>query len=256
MKVKVLSKKGDKLEFVLEESSPAFANELRRIMVTEVPVLAVEWADITENSSVLYDEVIAHRLGLIPLVFDPKKFNFTENCRCGGKGCPSCQVVFALEKTGPATVYSGDLKSSNKTVRPKDEGFPIVELLENQKLKLEATARLGLGKTHSKFQAANVGYQYWPEVRKAKKGEAEKLEDCPKQFFTLKAGRPVIKDLVKLDVNKSCRIGSYILELDPTRFVFRVESISGLNTVDIVERAAEILAGKGKEFGKLVGKLK
>jgi DNA-directed RNA polymerase subunit D len=256
MKIKILGKKGDKLEFLLEGSSPAFANELRRIMVTEVPVLAVEFVNIVENTSALYDEMIAHRLGLIPLVFDPKKFNFVEDCKCGGKGCPLCQAVFALEKSGPATVYSGDMRSSNKDVKPKDNGFPVTELLDGQNIKLEAVAQLGTGKTHSKFQAANASYQYFPEIRKAKKGEAEKLEECPKQFFTLKDGKPVIKDFTKLDINGSCRIGDYILELNPTKFIFRVESVSGLKPEDIAIKAAEILAGKGEEFGKLVGKLK
>ena len=102
MKIKILSRKGDTIRFVAEGITPAFANALRRIMISEIPVLAIEWVDFRENSSILFDEVIAHRLGLLPLKFDPEKMNFTEDCRCEGKGCPSCQVAFSLEKAGPS----------------------------------------------------------------------------------------------------------------------------------------------------------
>lgn len=257
MNVKILKRKGPKLEFILNGSTPAFANELRRVMISEIPVLAIEWINMIDNSSVLYDEMIAHRLGLIPLIFDPEKFNFIEKCECGGKGCPLCQVIFALEKTGPCTVYSGDLKSSNKNVKPIDDRFPILELLEGQKIKLEAVAQLGIGKTHSKFQAANASYQYFPEIRKVRKGEdVSELEECPKQFFTIKDGKPIINDLVKLDINKKCKINGYILELNTTKFVFRVESISGLKPEYIVIKAAEIIAERGEEFRKMIEKIK
>ena len=131
MKIKILEKKGDKLTFQLDNATPGFANALRRIMITEVPNLAVEWADIHDNNSILFDEVIASRLGLIPLKFDPTKFVSNEECKCGGKGCPLCQVVLALDKDGPGIAYSGDLKSSNKDVKPISPNFPIVELLQN-----------------------------------------------------------------------------------------------------------------------------
>ena len=163
MKIRILRKKGGIMEFTIEGVTPAFANALRRIMISEIPVLAVEWIDFHDNSSVLFDEVIAHRIGLIPLIFDPKKFNFTEDCVCEGKGCPSCQAVFALNKKGPCMAYSGDMKSSNRDVKPVDSKFPIVELLENQSIKLEAISRLGLGTDHAKFQASNAAYKYQPE---------------------------------------------------------------------------------------------
>ncbi len=163
MKIRMIRKRGDRIEFTAEGVTPAFANALRRIMISEIPVLAIEWIDIHNNDSVLFDEVIAHRLGLIPIKFDPKKFNFTEDCVCGGKGCPSCQAVFILDKKGPCMVYSSDLKSSNRDVKPTDKRFLIVELLEKQSIKLEAVSRLGLGIDHAKFQAANAAYKYQPE---------------------------------------------------------------------------------------------
>ena len=209
MNIRVLRKRGDTMEFTVDGITPAFANALRRIMISEVPVLAVEWIDVHENTSVLFDEIISHRLGLMPIVFEPTKFNFSDECKCGGKGCPLCQVVFALERTGPGVVYSGDLKSSNKSVKPTDPKFPIVELLEGQKIKLEAIARLGVGQKHAKFQAANATYKYQPET--------------PTK--------------------------------NPTKFLFRVETISGLKTDYIVSKSVEILETHATEFKKQLSKL-
>lgn len=164
MNIKIVKKGKEKMEFVLGGSSISFANALRRIMVSEVPVLAIDWLEVEENNSAIFDEMIAQRMGLIPLSFDPEKFNFQDGCKCGGKGCTLCQVVFVVEKTGPCMVYSKDMKSSNKGVMPASPDFPITELLEGQRLKLEATARLGIGKEHAKFQAANAVYQNHPET--------------------------------------------------------------------------------------------
>lgn len=259
MKVKILSKKGEKLSFLLEDSTPAFANALRRVIMTEVPVLAVEWVDIHDNNSILFDEMIASRLGLIPLKFDPSKFSKPDECKCGGKGCPLCQVVLALEKTGPGTAYSGDLKSSNKDVKPTSPAFPIVDLLKNQGVRLEAIARLGTGKQHAKFQAANAAYQYYPEaithdIEKAKKA----LKPCPADVMEAKGTKVTINDPARYETcmrYADLSEGGFEIKCDPTRFIFNVESISGLDPGYIVTKAAEILEGKAEGFMKELSKV-
>src|SRR3989344_8156217 len=112
MKIEIIEKSGNNLKFSLEESTPAFANTLRRIMISEVPTLAIEDVELFDNSSALYDEMIALRLGLIPLTTNVKDYNFRDECTCKGKGCSKCTVTFALNKKGPGAVFSGDLKSS------------------------------------------------------------------------------------------------------------------------------------------------
>ena len=159
MKVKMLKKSKERIEFEVEGLTPALAGELRRIMVSEIPTMAIEWIDFHKNESVLWDEIIASRLGLIPLVFEPKFYNMKGGCKCGGKGCAHCQVAFALKKKGPCMVYSEDLKSSDKKVKPVYGKIPIVELMDGQELEFEATAQLGLGKEHAKWQGAVVGYE-------------------------------------------------------------------------------------------------
>ncbi len=261
MKVHVLNKRGDTLVFVLDGATPAFANALRRLMISEVPTLAVEWVDFHTNGSVLFDEIIAHRLGLIPLVFDPKKLNPKDSCKCGGKGCPLCEVVFALEKKGPAMVRSGDLRSSNRAVKPTSPNFPIVELLKDQSIKFEARAQLGTGRQHAKWQAASASYQYYPELEVSRDCSLHDLRkcvsECPKGVLTLKGNKLTLKDPVRCDLCLKCEsvTDGVKVRADPNRFIFRVETVSGLSPAEIVGQAGEILQAKAEEFKKKADKL-
>jgi DNA-directed RNA polymerase subunit D len=127
-----------KLEVDLKETTPSFANALRRIILSEVPVTAVEEVSIKENNSALQDELLAHRLSLIPVE---------------GEG------IVKLQAEGPKTVTSGDLQAEGKLKIPNKE-IPIIELLDNQKVDLSAKVIEGTGKEHAKWQAAIVGYKY------------------------------------------------------------------------------------------------
>jgi DNA-directed RNA polymerase subunit D len=260
LKIKIISKKGDTWRFVLDGATPALANALRRIMISEVPTLAIEWVDFNDNTSALFDEVVAHRLGMIPLIFDPKKFNFARECKCKGKGCPLCQVVFALEKSGPSTACSGDMKSSNRGVKPANPDFPIVKLLKGQHLKLEAFAVLGEGKEHAKWQAANVSYQYLPQLEVKNFRDFKKLVSaCPKGVLAVKKRKLVLTDPFTCDECRVCEDVSdkgVEIKSDPERFVFRVESISGLDPRHIISEAARILEVKANEFKSEIKNIK
>jgi len=260
LKIKIISKKGDAWRFLLDGTTSAFANALRRIMISEVPNLAIEWVDFHDNTSALFDEVVAHRMGMLPLQFDPKKFNFAEECKCKGKGCPLCQVVFFLEKSGPSTVYSGDMKSSNRSVKPVNPDFPIVKLLKGQNLKLEAIAVLGRGKDHIKWQPANVSYQYLPllEVKDAK--DLKRIvKECPKGVLGVKNRKLVLVNPFGCDECRVCEdvSGNGVeIKSDPGKFVFMVESISGLDPKHVVLEAAGILEGKANEFKSEIKNIK
>ncbi len=255
MHVSVLSKSDQKIEFVLSDTTPAFANALRRAMISEVPTLAVDYVDILDNTSVLFNEVLAHRIGLMPLEFESGKLNKVEDCKCEGKGCGLCQVVLALEKTGPCMVYSKDFKSANKDVKPVDGDIVIAELLENQSLKLEATARLGTGREHAKWQAAVVGYQYYPDVEVSNQAKAKKFaSDNKLEFLNSKLE---VEDARTIDViGTKDPEGSFEIKGNPKKFVFTVETISGLGVSDIVLQALNVLEEKATEFRKQLKALK
>jgi DNA-directed RNA polymerase subunit D len=259
LKIKILEKTDKEIKFLLEDSNPQFANALRRIMTVEIPILAIDSVDFSVNESVLYNEVIAHRMGLIPLIFDPKDFHFKEEHE-DGKTDSECEVIFAINKKGPVMVYSKDMKSSNPDVKPLYDNIPIVELFDDQKLKLEASASLGLGLKHARYQAAIAFYRYYPIVKVNGKitNPGEVVKACPKDSIKIQDN--------KVSVNPSCDLCNECLKFvkpegalditgDNTKFIFSVETISGLKADEIILSADDILKEKIKDFGKEVGKI-
>src|SRR5947199_5491612 len=121
MDIKVLNREQDTLRFVLSDVSPAFANAIRRIILAEVPVMAIDDVVILENSSVLYDEILAHRLGMVPIKTDLERYILPEKCDCGSPlGCHKCRVLLVLDASAQdkiKTVYSGDLVSEDRDIR-------------------------------------------------------------------------------------------------------------------------------------------
>jgi DNA-directed RNA polymerase subunit D len=258
LKIHILSKTDTEIKFLMEDFNPQFANALRRIMMSEIPVMAIDSVDFTENESVLYNEVIAHRLGLIPLVFDIKKFHFKEEDE---KADSLSEVVLVISKKGPVMVYSKDIKSSDPDVKPLYDNIPIVELFDDQKLKLEASASLGYAKDHARYQAAIAHYRYFPTAVLKDKltNQEEAMKSCPKNAIKIDGEKVSVTmdcDLCKECVKVAKPKGVLDIEGDPTRFIFNVESISGLNPEEIVLSAIDILKEKAKDFGKEVKKLK
>jgi len=248
MKIKIIDKDEKRMSFILEDSNPAFANALRRTMRT-VPTMAIETVEIEENTSGLYDEIIAHRLGLIPLEegdFVPKS-----ECKCNGKGCSRCTAVFALDKTGPCLVISGDLKGD---LKPVDPNIPIVELLENQRLKLTAFANLGRGSEHAKWQAANVGYKYLPLINISSECDScgRCVKVCPKNILQKEGNKIKTVNIQRCDLCMKCvdvcNKKALSVRGDDSSFLFTVETTSGLKPIQILEKSLELLSENAKEF--------
>lgn len=249
------------LTLVLKDIDPSTANAIRRTILSEVPTLAVEEVRITENSSSLYDEVIAHRIGLIPIKTDLKLFNFRDECKCKGKGCPSCKLELTLDiecKKDYQTVYSHDLKSSNSKLKPV-EGISIARLGKNQKILLEAEAVLGTGKEHAKWQPAVAGYKYYPIIKiDSKKCNSckECADACPVNILKATKTKISVTDKKLCTLCNSCvdvcEEGAISVEGDGTKFIFKIESQGALVPKDIFTTACEILEGKAKELSKLL----
>src|SRR5713226_4218164 len=159
-KVKVLQETEDTISLQLEGVDRSYANAVRRFCISEVPSMAIDDIVILENSSVLYDEILSHRLGMIPLRTDLERYVLPEKCDCGSPlGCQKCRVLLVLDasaKDKPRTVVSGDLVSEDRDISPISQNIPIVKLAVGQSVKLEAYARLGRGKEHAKWQPATV----------------------------------------------------------------------------------------------------
>jgi DNA-directed RNA polymerase subunit D len=205
----------------------------------------------------MFDELVAHRLGLIPLTFDKKSYNTKDTCKCGGKGCSRCEVTLVLEKTGPCVVKAGDMKSTDESVYPADRDIPIIELLEGQRLKFEAVAQLGFGTEHIKWQAANVGYKYAPSV-KATDADVRVVDACPTKVFEKKDGKVKVVAEDKCILCMKCtEIDSSVkVSADDTSFLFDVESVSGLTAGDVVNTALDVIQERAEDLADSIKKLK
>ena len=182
MELRILRHTPDELEFILSGTNPAFANTLRRAMLREVPVMAIDEVDFVVNDSVMYDEILAHRMGLVPLR-TPPGYRLPQECDCPDNRCPKCSVSLTLKKEGPALVKSGDFESSDERVVPASDSIPIARLGEGQRLELTAIAHLGLGKEHAKWQPGVVSYRYMPTLDVNQEFCSEcsaRIEGCPR----------------------------------------------------------------------------
>ena len=144
MEIRILEQKKDHMSFIIKETTPAFVNTLRRLIIDEVPTMAIEDVEIRKNSSLLYDTIVAHRLGLLPLTTDLKSYTLPEKCKCKGKGCARCQVKMTLSVKGPCTVYASNIKSKDSAIKPAYPKMPIVNLIKGRH-QGESALRLGLG---------------------------------------------------------------------------------------------------------------
>jgi DNA-directed RNA polymerase subunit D len=160
LKITILEEEPLRVKVLLEGVERPYANALRRLALSEVPTMAIDDIVVVENSSAFYDEILGHRLGLIPLTTPRGKYIQPSDCECRAPlGCSRCRVLLTLDvegREGVTTVYSRDLKSEDEEVRPYTPNIPILVLAPGQRVKLEAYARLGRGRDHAKWQAATI----------------------------------------------------------------------------------------------------
>ncbi|MCL5433465.1 MAG: DNA-directed RNA polymerase subunit D [Candidatus Marsarchaeota archaeon] len=146
MKIEIIESNDKYLKFNFIAPKKGYANALRIYGAYSVPTFAIDKVTIYENSSAMFDEYIAHRIGLIPITTPPKS---KENM----------EIMFALDVTGPKVIYSRDLESRDVDVKVANGNIPIMKLAEGQRLRLDGKAVLGLGLRHVKFQSGIVSYE-------------------------------------------------------------------------------------------------
>ena len=261
MRIEILEESEFKVKFILHEAPIAFANSFRRAMKSLVPTMAVDYVDFYMNTSFLYDEIIAHRIGLIPIKTDLERFNLPEKCSCGGEGCPNCQVSFRLNVEGPKVVYSGDLVSDDPEIRPVFDNIPIIELYEGQQLMIEAVARLGTGKEHAKFQPVSVCfYKIIPEivVDENCNGCGRCAEVCVRKVLKVEDGKVKVSDVLAcsmcMECVKACEENAIKVE-ETENYLFTVEGTGALPVRTVMRKALEILKEKAEEMNAIIESL-
>ncbi len=241
-------KKSGRVTFILKNSTPAFVNALRRAMMESVPVMSIEDVEFVQNDGVLYDEMVAHRLGLVPLTTDLKGYDVRKP---GDELSAKNSVKLVLRAKGPCTVYSEDLKSKDPKIKPVFSKIPITKLLKGQELELEATAVLGVGKEHVKFSPCLAWYTYKAKVIvNNNHGDFEKFrEKYPPQVFS--NGKIDAKLIEQHNLFEACEgVNEEIVkvERDPSTFIFNIEPWGQLSPSEILASAADHLTGLFDDF--------
>jgi DNA-directed RNA polymerase subunit D len=260
--MEILEKDDFSLRLRIEGTDAAFMNTLRRIILSEVPTMAVDDVVIIETASTLQYEFLSHPIGLVPLKTDLDTYNLPENCECKSEfGCNLCRVSLILDveaEDHTTTVYSGDFKSENPSIVPISSKIPIAKLAPEQKIRLEAYARLGKGKDHARWQPVSMcAYKYKPIITIDTKlcdlcGDC--IKTCPKNVL-IKAG-----DKIEIRNIENCTLCQDCVDIckktpkavkvtwDENSFIFNLESTGALPPERILQEALNILEGKLKDF--------
>ena len=259
MTIQVIHSDDHKITLRIQGYDLSLVNAIRRFAMAEVPVLAIDDIVILENTSPIYDEVIAHRLGLIPLLTPPGKYPSPEEY-IDEKEKVVSNVMLVLEAEASdesRTVYSGELISpEDPEVKPISSKIPIAKLAPGQKIKLEAYARMGKGKEHAKWQPTTVStLKPTPQViiKEEKSDKICQLEEiCPAKILKVINSSLVVKEELKCTYCMECvEIAPQVIEIREREddFILNIESVGSLPASYIVKEALEIL---DRNFDQLV----
>ncbi|MBI4154013.1 DNA-directed RNA polymerase subunit D [Candidatus Woesearchaeota archaeon] len=244
MEVEQLSAGDNKVSFVVRKTDHVYLNTLRRMIVNRVPSMAIDEITFIENGSALYDEMVAHRLGLIPLTTDLEGYNLKESCKCKGNGCARCTVTLHLEKEGPCIVYAEELKFADKAVKAVHPKMPIVKLLAGQRMKIEATATLGYGKQHIKYAPGKLFYQGYPKIKAGQSENAKAVaESCPVDILQADGKKIKVTDETKCVLCMACVDAdkeAMRVEASDSDFIVHAESWGQLPVADMLKEAVNV----------------
>lgn len=221
--MEIIDKKENQITF-RAEITDSLANALRRY-INQIPVLAIDEVEIYRNDSPLYDETVAHRIGLIPLNMDKSVSEKTE-------------MELKLTAKGERMVYSRDLKGALGVVHDR---IPITSLGEEGELQIVAYAKTGKGSEHSKFSPGLIYYRHVVEL----KTDAD-LYDKFKEYLPNNQVKKEGKSIVVLDDQKKevsdiceeiCREEGKKIEIIPKEeLIITIESFGQLDINEIVKR--------------------
>ncbi len=228
--MKTITKKDNILKFTTE-TSEELLNAIRR-QVNKIPVLAIDEVEISKNDSPLYDETVAHRIGLIPLKMD-KSYNSKSD------------IKFKLKIKKEGYVYSEELKGGKGVVYGK---IPITLLNKGQEMDLVASARVSNGDQHSKFIPGLMFYRNIANIKLDKNCSQEIIDSCPKNIFEEKNNKVIAENIHNCDLCGSCvewakKSGKKeSVEITSSKeLLITIESFGQLSTEEIFNKAVDSL---------------
>ena len=248
MDIKKVYEDGSQVKYLVKGTDCVFMNTLRRAMMTYVPCLAVDTVQIYENDSVIFDEMLSNRLGLLPIKTDVKTYKKKDT------------VKLVLEKTGPCIVTSKDIKCTDPKIEVLDKKIPITKLGKGQSLKIEMTAVMGTGDEHAKFEPAIVSYNELIEIENDENYDTKAiLSQMPKGSVEVKAGKLFLSDPYNISNQNQhldiLRKNGVRFSFSKTDFVLTIDYTGQLTPKEVLQSAIEQLELKFIELEEQVKKI-
>ncbi len=237
-----INQKENKIIFSAEMDD-SLANAIRRY-VDQIPILAIDEVEISKNDSPLYDETIAHRLGMVPLKMEKGVNEKTEE-----------QLTLVAKDDG--IVYSGEIKGKIKPVYDK---IPITILKKGQELEILATAKVGKGNQHTKFSPGIMFYRDAVKIKIDKECPKEIVNACPKKILRIEGAKVGVTNENECDLCEECtdflrKKGKESIEFIPTKeLIITVESFGQISEEEMFKRAIETLEKDLTEVSKKISK--
>ncbi len=275
MELTLLKLDNERIEFLVEGIPLPLLNVIRRYSLAKVPTYAIDEVMVIVNTSAMFDEILAHRLGMIPLTSEDSLNKLgdvdLEVCsKCSeseekppAEICEKCYIHMLLEaeaSNSEVTIYSSNIKSEDPYVRPVHDNIPIVILAPGQKISLELRARIGRGLEHAKWSPATVAIvRHVPNISINNSlcnlcGKC--IEVCPKKVLKIDGGRLTIDNLYNCIICwqcvYSCPLKAIDIAIDEDKNIVRIESSGSLNPETIVRKSIEILLNELKTISKLI----
>ncbi|KAK7553602.1 DNA-directed RNA polymerase [Phyllosticta citricarpa] len=250
IQVKIRDADDRSVDFVLKNVDLAFANSLRRVMLAEIPTMAIDLVEVERNTSVLADEFICHRLGLIPLSAKGcEDVNYTRDCDCE-QYCDQCSISLILSARCTSdevmTVYARDLtvisRAANELVGrpvitdPEQKGSIICKLRKGQELRMKCIAKKGIAKEHAKWApTAAISFEYDP-YNKLRHLDYWFEEDAAKEW--------PISHNANFEGDPPQEGEAFNYDAAPNQFYFNVETVGGLDPDVIMQQGVKVLQQK------------
>lgn len=278
--MKILECNDERVVLQLRGCDASLANAIRRILISEVPTVALETIQMWQNTGVVQDEVLAHRLGLIPFRVNPEKLKFRNSSQELGEEnalkvklhvqCTESDLK-PFQKSMP--VYASDLKWIPLSERQKqkfadDPPTPvhpdilITKLRPGQEIELVGFLEKGLGKTHAKWSpVATAVYRLEPDfvfVKPIQGEEAHELKElCPMDVFDVEdaSGLAYAKYPRRCTTCRACLErfeGSLQLNKLPDEFIFSIESTCSIPAPKLFKMALGVLREKAVTFREII----
>lgn len=278
MKVEVTELTDTKATLTLRGVNHAFVNALRRTLVAEVPKMAIDEVTIYDNTSGMFDEMVAHRLGMVPVPTNLQSYvppPEVEDTPEGEEGAEDAEaeedysnvLLYTLSKEGPCEVLSGDLTPADPDAKVPDPNIPITKLLEGQRLMLEASAVFGTARKHAKWTSVSgATYREIPHVDTSKMApmtpevRARVERALPEGALEIVDDKlRVLDDKKAFDFLKSAMrpfgLEGIVLSREPDSFEFTFETDGSFTAKDALKYSVNMLIDKLKQVEAEVPKL-